>query len=52
MMGGFPPDGPPQGGGNFYNNFFNQQEGMAMEGVVTEGENDFTILEFMSKLLF
>ena len=47
MMGGFAPgDAPPhggpmppapaQGGGNFFNNFFNQQEGM--EGVVQEGE--------------
>lgn len=45
MMGGFPsgdgapfgsamPPGPPQGGGNFYPNFLNQQEGM-----VTEGDN-------------
>lgn len=52
MMGGFapgdgPPHGgamppcPPQGGGNFFNNFFNQQDGMAMEGVVQEGEREF-----------
>lgn len=50
MMGGFSPgDGPPhggamppcpQGGGNFFNNFFNQQDGMAMEGVVQEGERE------------
>lgn len=49
MIGGFPsgegpphgaglPPGPPQGGGNFFNNFFNQQEGMKMEGVIQEGE--------------
>lgn len=52
MMGGFPPgEGPPhggaippggpQGGGNFYNNFYNQQEGVKMEGVVQEGESQF-----------
>lgn len=52
MMGGFasgdcPPHGgpmppaPTQGGGNFFNNFFNQQEGMKMEGVVQEGESQF-----------
>ena len=46
MMGGFAPgDGPPmppgpsQGGGNFYNNFYNQQE--SMEGVMQEGERVF-----------
>ena len=51
MMGGFGPDGQPlggmmppgapQGGGNFFENFFNQQQqqGMNMEGVVEEGEN-------------
>ncbi|KAG7480403.1 zinc finger CCCH domain-containing protein 4 isoform X1 [Solea senegalensis] len=51
MMGGYPsgdapphggpmPPCPPQGGGNFYNNnFFNQQGGMNMEGVVQEGDN-------------
>uniref|UniRef100_A0A7N8Y709 Zinc finger CCCH-type containing 4 n=1 Tax=Mastacembelus armatus TaxID=205130 RepID=A0A7N8Y709_9TELE len=50
MMGGFVsgdgpphagtmPPGPPQAGGNFFNNFFNQQEGMKMEGVVQEGDS-------------
>lgn len=50
MMGGFAPGdgpphpgvmppGPPQGGGNFYNNFFGQQDGMKMEGV-QEGKKD------------
>lgn len=41
MMGGFASGdspGPPQGGGNFFNNFFNQQESMKMEGVMQEGE--------------
>lgn len=36
--GGAPPPGP-QGGGNFFNPFFSQQEGMQMEGVIQEGEN-------------
>lgn len=51
MMGGFasgdgPPHGgamppvPPQGGGNYFNSFFNQQEGMQMEGVAQDGESD------------
>lgn len=49
MMGGFAPGdgppgpmppGPPQGG-NFFNNFFNQQDEMQMEGVVQEGESEF-----------
>ena len=41
MMGPFGPDGgmmplgPPP---NFFENFFNQQQGMQMEGVVEEGE--------------
>ncbi|XP_034460943.1 zinc finger CCCH domain-containing protein 4 isoform X1 [Hippoglossus hippoglossus] len=50
MMGGFPsgdgppfggpmPPGPPQGGGNYYHNFLNQQEGRPMEGVIQEGDN-------------
>uniref|UniRef100_A0AAQ5ZPL9 Zinc finger CCCH-type containing 4 n=1 Tax=Amphiprion ocellaris TaxID=80972 RepID=A0AAQ5ZPL9_AMPOC len=49
MMGGFAPgEGPPHGGamppgppqgGNFFNNFYNQQEGMKMEGVVQEGDS-------------
>lgn len=50
MMGGFAPGdgpphpgvmppGPPQGGGNFYNNFFGQQDGMKMEGG-QEGKKD------------
>lgn len=48
MMGNFVPgDGPaigppgPQGEGNFFNNFFNQQDDMKMEGVVQEGEDEF-----------
>lgn len=52
MMGGFPPgDGPPHpggmppgpshAGGNYFNNFFNQQDGMKMEGMGQEGENEF-----------
>lgn len=47
MMPGFAPgddamlSGPPQGGGNFFNNFFGQQDGMEMEGVVQEGEHGF-----------
>lgn len=50
MMGGFSGDGgamPPgaaQGGANFFNNFFNQQEGMNMEGGVQEGESRIQIL--------
>lgn len=46
MMGGFPPgDGPPpQGGGNFFNSFYNQ-EGMPMEGVVSEGEKSKRLME-------
>lgn len=36
--GGAAPPGPHQGGGNFYNNFYNQQEGMNMEGAAPEGE--------------
>lgn len=38
--GGAMPPGPPPSGGNFYNNFFNQ-DGMPMEGVVQEGESEF-----------
>uniref|UniRef100_A0AAY5KLU9 C3H1-type domain-containing protein n=1 Tax=Esox lucius TaxID=8010 RepID=A0AAY5KLU9_ESOLU len=44
MMQGFGPEGGPMmppgppPGGNFFDNFFNQQQGMAMEGVVEEGE--------------
>lgn len=44
MMGGFASGdspGPPQGGGNFFSNFFNPQESMKMEGVVEEGESKF-----------
>lgn len=45
MMGNFVPgDGPPHIGppgppseGNFFNNFFNQQDDMKMDGVVQEG---------------
>lgn len=39
------PPGPPQGGGNFFNNFFNQQDGMKMEGVVQEGESEFLVIK-------
>lgn len=35
MMG----DGPPHPPGNYYNNFFNQQDGMKMEGMTQDGEN-------------
>lgn len=50
MMGNFVPgDGPPHpaigppgppGEGNFFNNFFNQQDDMKMDGVVQEGESE------------
>lgn len=36
--GGAAPPGPHQGGGNFYNNFYN--EGMKMEGAGQEGEEE------------
>ncbi|KAL0972970.1 hypothetical protein UPYG_G00197150 [Umbra pygmaea] len=45
MMQGFGPDGGPMmppgppPGGNFFDNFFNQQQGMSMEGVVEEGDD-------------
>lgn len=39
MMGG---PGPPPGGGNFFNEFYNQQDGMKMEGV-QEGEDGLQI---------
>ncbi|KAJ3591226.1 hypothetical protein NHX12_009172 [Muraenolepis orangiensis] len=47
MMSGFGPgEGGPHGGmmplgppPNFFENFFNQQQGMPMEGVVEEGDN-------------
>lgn len=52
MMGGFGsgdgaphagvmPPGPPQGGGNFYDNLYNQQEGVKMDGVTAQGESGF-----------
>lgn len=48
MMGSFAPgDGPPHPGpsgpqseGNFFNNFFNQQDDMKMDGVVQEGDDE------------
>lgn len=50
MMGSFVPgDGPPHSGigapgppneGNFFNDFFNQQDDMKMDGVVQEGESE------------
>lgn len=50
MMGNFGPgDGPPHPAigppgppneGNFFNNFFNQQDDMKMDGVVQEGESE------------
>lgn len=44
MMGSFGPgDGPPgpsPSEGNFFNNFFNPQDDMKMDGVVQEGESE------------
>lgn len=48
MMG----DGPPHPPGNYYNNFFNQQDGMKMEGMTQDGENYFQIISRQSLLVF
>lgn len=42
--GGFAPgDGAPPSSG--YNNFFNQQDGMKMEGMTQDGENYFQVID-------
>lgn len=37
---GIGPPGPPPNEGNFFNNFFNPQDDMNMDGVVQEGESE------------
>lgn len=45
-------DGPAHPSGNYYNDFFNQQDGMKMDGMTQDGESYFQIISVLVLLFF